>query len=189
MPSHAADPSAPAITRRRRPFLAPVWLTFLTVLALAGLGLAVWASASNTIVVVVPSARGELGSIRNAPLSAAGGLQAQRLARRFATASGPDGLSAIYVSDTRRAQQTAEPLAQLLSLRPIVLSSRNGQSIAGQILDRHTGHSVLVVCDRQTVANLVHALSGRDIRPATERDMFIVTVPRYGPTRVLRMHN
>ena len=189
MTSHAADPSAPAITRRRRPFLAPVWLGLLAVLAVAALALALWASATNTIVVVVPSAGAELGSITNAPLSAAGGQQAQMLARRFATASGRDGLSAIYVSDTRRAQQTAEPLAQLLGLRPIVLSSRGGESIAGEILDQHTGRSVLVVCGRETVADLVHALSGHHIQPAAERDMYIVAIPRYGPARILRMHN
>ncbi|MGC8518659.1 MAG: phosphoglycerate mutase family protein [Steroidobacteraceae bacterium] len=189
MPSHAADPTAPAITRRRRPFLAPVWLSLLGALALAGVALALWASATNTIVVVVPSANGELGSIPNAPLSAAGGQQAQVLAQRFATASGRDGLSAIYVSQTRRAQQTAEPIAQLLGLHPVVLSSRGGESIASEILDQQTGKSVLVVCGRQSIADLVHALSGHHIAPAAERDMYIVTIPRYGPARVLRMHN
>ena len=189
MTSHVADPSAPAITRRRRPFLAPVWLSLLAVLAVVGLGLALWASATNTIVVVVPSAQGELGSIDNAPLSAAGGQQAQLLARRFATSSGPYGLSAIYVSDTRRAQQTAEPLAQLLGLRPIVLSSRTGAGIAGEIFDQYTGDSLLVVCNRQTIADLVHALSGHRIQLTAARDMYIVTIPRYGPARVLQMHD
>lgn len=190
MTSHVADPSAPAITRRRRrPFLAPVWLGLLAVLALVGLGLALWASASNTIVVVVPSAQGELGSINNAPLSAAGGQQAQMLARHFATSSGPDGLSAIYVSDTRRAQQTAEPLAQLLGLRPIILSNRTGAGIAGTILAQHTGDNVLVVCNRQTIAELVRALSGRRIELTAARDLYIVTIPRYGPARVLQMHD
>ena len=189
MPSHAADPTAPGITRRRRPFLAPLWLTLLAALALGGIALVLWASATNTIVVVVPSASGELGSIANAPLSAAGGQQAQVLAQRFATASGPDGLSAIYVSEMRRAQQTAEPIAQMLGLHPVVLSSSDGASIAAEVLDQQTGKSVLVVCDRHTVADLVHALSGRQIQPAGERDMYIVTIPRYGPARVLRMHN
>ena len=189
MTSHVADPSAPAITRRRRPFLAPVWLSLLAVLAVVGLGLALWASATNTIVVVVPSAQGELGSIDNAPLSAAGGQQAQMLARRFATSSGPHGLSAIYVTDTRRAQQTAEPLAQLLGLRPIVLSNRTGAGIVGKILDQHTGDNVLVVCNRQTIADLVRALSGHRIQLTAARDMYIVTIPRYGPARVLQMHD
>lgn len=189
MSSHPADPSAPVITRRRRPFLVPVWLGLLAVLALAGLGLALWAAATNTLVVIVPSASGELGSITNAPLSAAGGQQAQRLAQRFATALGPDGLSAIYVSDNRRARQTAEPLAQLLGERPIVLSSGAGESIAAQIFEQHTGDTVLVVCNARTVADLVHALTGQHIHPAVERDMYIITIPRYGPAKVLRMHD
>lgn len=189
MTSHAADPSAPGITRRRRPFLAPVWLTLLAVLAVVGLGVALWTSASNTIVVVVPAAQGELGSINNAPLSAAGGQQAQMLARRFAASTGADGLSAIYVSDTRRAQQTAVPLAELLGLRPIVVSNHSGAGIAGKILRERSGENVLVVCDDHTIAELLHALSGHHIRPAAGRDMYIVTIPRYGPARVLRMHD
>ena len=189
MPSHAADPSAPAITRRRRPFLAPVWLTLLAVLAVTGLGLGLWASAINTIVVVVPSANGELGSIDNAPLSAAGGQQAQILAQRFASATGRDGLSAIYVSSTRRAQQTAEPLAQLLGLSPIVLTDRDADDIASKILDAQAGKTALVVCGRQFIAALVHALSGHQIGATSARDMYIITIPRYGPARVLRMHD
>ncbi|MHB1870570.1 MAG: phosphoglycerate mutase family protein [Steroidobacteraceae bacterium] len=189
MPSQLADSPAPAITRRHRPFLAPVWLGLLIALAILGVGLALHAMTANTVVVVVPAASGELGSIDNAPLSAAGGQQAQRLAQRFATASGSDGLNAIYVSDTRRAEQTAEPVAQLLGLRPTVLSVHSGPDIADQIIGQHLGETILVVCNRQVIADLIHALSGERIPPAAERDMYIVTIPRYDPARVLRMHD
>ncbi len=193
MPS-SAEPSPktmdpPAITRRRRPFLAPVWLSLLAALAVAGMALALWASATNTVVVIVPPAVGELGSIDNPPLSAAGGQEAQTLAQRFATASGPNGLDAIYVSDSRRARQTAAPLAQLLALQPIVLSNRDADAIASEILSQHTGDNVLVVCDRGLIAELVQALSGVRIQPVADRDMLLVTVPRYGPSKVLRMRN
>ncbi len=177
----------PAITRRRRPFLAPVWLILLAGLVVLGLALALWASATNTIVVIAPQAAGTLGSIDNPPLSAEGGEQAQKLAQRFAVSSGPQGLDAIFVSRTRRAEQTASPLAQLLGMRPLLLSSSDGDGMASEIMSQHRGGTVLVVCRRTDIAALVEALSGRTVQPPTPRDLYIVTVPRYGPAKVLRM--
>lgn len=188
MSSHTAS-GAPAITRRRRPFLAPVWLGLLAAIALAGLGLALWASASNTLVIIVPPAGGAIGSISNPPLSDAGGQQAQVIAQRFATATGREGLDAIYVSDTRRAQQTAAPLAQLLGVTPIVLSSSNGENIAGEILNQHTGDTMLVVCSSSAIGQLVHSLTGEHIEPVAQGDMYVISIPRYGPARILRMRN
>ena len=177
----------PAITRRRRPFLMPLWLTLMTGLAVLGVGLALWARAANTVVVIVPQANGALGSIDNPPLSAEGGQQAERLAQRFANASGREGFEAIFVSRTRRAEQTASPLAQLLGLTPIVLASRDGDSMASEIMSRHGGNTVLVVCTRAAIVQLIQALAGRTVQLPTSRDMFFVTVPRYGPAKVLRM--
>ena len=85
----------PAITRRRRPFLTPVWLILLATLAVIGVGLFMHESATNTIVVIVPPASKELGTIDDPPLSATGEQQAQQLAQQFATSTGPDGLAAI----------------------------------------------------------------------------------------------
>ncbi len=191
MPSHTTVPAVdpPAITRRRRPFLVPVWLGLLAVVALTAVGLALWASASNTLVIVVPAALGQVGSIANAPLSASGGQQARRIAQRFATATGPEGLDAIYVGDTRRAKQTAAPLAQLLGLKPVVLASTHAGQMAGEILGQHAGDTLLVVCNRQFLAALIRALSGKRIEAVAERDMYVVSIPRYGSAKILRMRN
>src|SRR5579872_3139995 len=122
----------PAITRRRRPFLTPVWLILLAVLAVVGIGLFLNQSESNTIVVIVPPANEELGTIDDPPLSATGEQQAQQLAQQFAAANGPDGLKAIYVSPSRRAKQTVAPLAQSLGKQPVTLTSSDADGIAGQ---------------------------------------------------------
>lgn len=178
----------PAITRRRRPFLTPVWLILLAALAVIGVGLALHASASNTIVVIVPPASEELGTIDDPPLSAAGERQAQQLAQQFAAASGPDGLAAIYVSASRGAKQTAVPLAQALGKRPQTLRSRDAEGIAGQIMGEHGGSNVLVVCPEAVVADLIQVLSGQQIQPpGTQRAIWVVTVPSYGPASVLRI--
>jgi hypothetical protein len=168
----------PAITRRRRPFLAPVWLILAAALAVLGVGLFLHESASNTIVVIVPPASKELGTIDDPPLSAAGEQQAQQLAQQFAAASGPNGFAAIYVSATRRAKQTVAPLAQSLGKQPVILSSSDADGIAGQI----------VVCPQSVIADLIQVLSGQQVTPAEgQRAAWVVTVPSYGPASVLRI--
>ncbi|MGA7538871.1 MAG: phosphoglycerate mutase family protein [Steroidobacteraceae bacterium] len=178
----------PAITRSRRPFLAPVWMILLAVLAVTGVALGLHESATNTIVVIVAPASRVLGTIDDPPLSAAGEQQAQELAQRFAEANGPDGLTAIYVGGTRRAKQTAAPLAQSLGKQPVVLRSSNADQIAGQIMGEHAGANVLVVCPRAIIPGLIQVLSGQEVKPSQgQRTAWVVTVPSYSPASVLRI--
>lgn len=180
----------PAITRQRRPFLTPVWVILLAILAIVGVGLALHQSATNTIVVIVPPASRELGTIENAPLSAEGEQQAEQLAQQFGASTGEHGLDAIYVAASRRAEQTAAPLAELLHKRPVILTSNEADDIAAQIMGEHEGGGVLVVCAEDTIPQLIEVLSGQQIEPlaaAAERALFVVTVPSYGPASILRM--
>lgn len=178
----------PAITRRRRPFLTPLWLMLLGALVLLGAGLFLHQAQSNTIVVIVPPASGELGTIDDPPLSATGERQAQQLAQQFAAASGPDGLDAIYVGPSRRAKQTVAPLVQLLGKQPVTLTSSDANGIAGQIMSQHGGDNVLVICPEEVIADLVQVLSGQQVKPPEgQRAAWVVTVPTYGPASVLRI--
>lgn len=178
----------PAITRRRRPFLTPVWLILLAALAVLGVGLGLHESANNTIVIIVPPASEELGTIDDPPLSAAGEQQAQLLAQQFAAGNGPDGLAAIYISASRGAKQTAAPLAQSLGKRPIVLTSSDADGIAGQIMGEHGGDNLLVVCPQAVIPDLIQVLSGQQVQaPEGQHAVWVVTVPSYGPASVLRM--
>lgn len=178
----------PAITRRRRPFLAPVWLILAAALAVLGVGLFLHSSASNTIVVIVPPASKELGTIDDPPLSAAGEQQAQQLAQQFAAAGGPDGFAAIYVSATRRAKQTVAPLAQSLGKQPVTLTSSDADGIADQIMGEHAGDNVLVVCPEAVIPALIQVLSGQQVTvPDGQRAAWVVTVPSYSPASVLRI--
>jgi len=188
-PDNAFPPmDPPAITRRRRPFLTPVWLILLGALAVLGVGLFLHESASNTIVVIVPPASKELGTIDDPPLSAAGEQQAQQLAQQFAAAGGPNGFAAIYVSATRRAKQTIAPLAQSLGKQPVTLTSSDADGIADQIMGEHAGDNVLVVCPEAVIADLIQVLSGQQVTPPEgQRAAWVVTVPSYGPASVLRI--
>src|SRR5215467_3408589 len=117
---------APAlITRHRRPFLLPVWLSFAAFFALivfALLAFFVYRSATTTTVVVLARhAEKDLSSIQDPPLSPEGEQRAEQLARMFGRGKGVGRIDAIYVSDARRTQQTAAPLAERLGKQPVVV--------------------------------------------------------------------
>ena len=105
----------PGITRHRRPFLAPLWVTLLALLMAAGVACdAYYRIAPQPSSVLRPRAgRSEPGTIDDPPISAEGEQRAQRLAQMFG-AGGLGRLDALYVSGERRAQQTAAPLPELL---------------------------------------------------------------------------
>src|SRR5439155_9834780 len=53
----------PGITRHRRPFLAPVWLTLVAALVIGGVAVAFYRSATTTVVLLVPPVEKEPGTI------------------------------------------------------------------------------------------------------------------------------
>src|SRR6201988_5326646 len=96
----------PVITRHRRPFPEPLWLPLLAVLAIGGVAVVFYRSATTTVVLLVPAMEKEPGTIDDPPLSPEGEQRAQHLARMFGDVDGGGRLDAIYVSDDRRARQS-----------------------------------------------------------------------------------
>ena len=102
----------PAVTRYRRPFLAPVWLTLLAIVLALVVAFLVYHTASTTVVVLVQPAEKEAGTIDDPPLSPDGEQRAQMLAQMLGETTGVGRLDAIFVSDSRRAQQIITPRAE-----------------------------------------------------------------------------
>jgi 2,3-bisphosphoglycerate-dependent phosphoglycerate mutase len=179
---------APGITRHRRPFLAPIWLTFAAVLIVAAIALAVYRSATTTTVVVVRHAEKQLGTIDDPPLSPEGEARAERLARMLGDA-GFGGVSAILVSDTRRSQQTAAPLAKRLRLQPEIVPARDIDQILTHVR-AHRGSRVLIVGHSNTIPDIVDRLAGEKLPPIADGDyddLYVVATPTFGPASVLRL--
>ncbi len=184
---------APAVTRYRTPFLAPLWLTMLAVLCVMAVAFAIFRSASTastTLVVLVQPAEKEAGTIEDPPLSPEGEQRAQLLAQLLGDTAGVGRLEAIYVSDSRRAQQIITPLADRLGQQPTVVQNGDIGAMANRITRGHDGGTVLFVGNGGNVPQLVHELSGIEVAPASDREhdtLYVVAIPTYGRATVLKM--
>jgi phosphohistidine phosphatase SixA len=189
------DPITPSLTRRRRTFLAPLWLVWLLVmgvLVLLGAGFLHWRSATSTTVVLVRHAEKELGAISDAPLSPEGERRADRLANMFGDSEKFGRLQKIYVTNTRRTQQTALRLSQRLGIVSTVVDAQTpAADLARRVLEENRGGRVLIVGHSNTVPEIVKALSGADaVPPIGEEEydtLYVVTVPSTGRASVLRL--
>jgi len=183
---------APSLTRRRRPFLAPIWLLALGGVFLLAVAVAYWNSATTTTIVLVRHAEKQVGAITDAPLSPEGETRASRLTQLLGGSEEFGRIGKIYVTNTRRTQQTAAGLAQRLGLTPEVIDAKTDSAeLARRALRENRGHLALIVGHSNTVPEIVAALTRVEGVPAMGEDefdtMYIVTVPTIGKASVLRL--
>jgi phosphohistidine phosphatase SixA len=180
----------PGITRYRRPFLAPLWLTLLVALVAAVVAFGAWHGATTTMVVLARPVEKDPGTIDDPPLSAEGEERAQRLAQMFTAGLSAGSLDAIYVSDERRAQQTAAPLAERLHRPPEVFKAADARAAAARALHEHAGGTVLVIGSAATLQQVLHELGVADDTgtPGEEADvLYLVSIPSFGHIHLLRL--
>jgi phosphohistidine phosphatase SixA len=185
-------PESPSLTRRRRTFLAPLWLLAMAALVIIAVAFAYWRSTTTTTIVLLRHAEKQVGAIADAPLTPQGELRATRLAQMFGDASSYGRVQKIYVTDTRRTQQTAAALAQRLNLKPEVVDARSSSGeLARRALRENRGGRALIVGHSNTVPEIVKALADSDEVPPIADDefdtLYVVTVPSIGRASVLRI--
>jgi broad specificity phosphatase PhoE len=180
----------PAVTRHRRPFLAPFWVMWLLFFALLAAAFVSYRSATTTTIVLVRHAEKVMGTIDDPPLAADGVRRAERLAQMFGEVKAGNGLDAIYASDTRRAQQTAGPLASRLGMKAITYPAADVDGTTRKLLREHRGGRALVVGHSNTVPAMIQKLSGQSVPAIPDEeydDIYVVTVPSFGRSSVLRL--
>jgi broad specificity phosphatase PhoE len=187
-----AVPETPSLIRRRRPFLAPIWLLAFGAIAVLAMAFTYWNSATTTTVVLLRHAEKQVGAISDAPLSPPGEVRAQRLAQMFGDATPFGRVQTIYVTDTRRTQQTAAGIAQRLGLKPVIVEGKgSAKELARRVLRENRGGRALVVGHSNTVPDIVAALTGRKDVPAIGDEefdtLYVVSVPTIGRASVLRL--
>ena len=150
------------------------------------------ASGQDAIILVRHAEKATDANEASVPLSDAGRARSTRLAQMLADA----GVTAIYVTETDRARQTAEPLAKALKLGVRTYSPRDaaGKLSAQILLDRlkldGASGTVLVVGHQNTVPDLIAGLGHRgkvEIGDKEFDDLFVVVPKGAGPPAVIRL--
>jgi len=111
--------------------------------------------AQQTIILVRHAEQTPTGGMMDGdpPLNESGARRAETLASVLKEA----GVSAIYVSQYARAQQTAEPLARALGVKPEVVAKDDLKALTER-LKAHDGQgAVLVVAHSDTIPALLKA--------------------------------
>jgi broad specificity phosphatase PhoE len=104
------------------------------------------------MVIVVRHAEKAAGGGKDPDLSAAGRARAETLARMIKDA----GITAIFTSEFKRTQETAEPAAKLLGLSTTVVPGKDIGTLVGKL--RQLTGNALVVGHGDTIPDLMKAL-------------------------------
>lgn len=154
--------------------------------------LPVYAQDAPTVVLIVRHAEKATDDPADPNLSEAGKKRAQDLLAVAAAAE----VGAIYTTQYKRTQQTAQPLAAKLglALNKVEITRENmpgyAVALAKEILAKHAGKTVLIVGHSNTVPQIAEAFGvarPAEIDEAAEYDrLLIVVVPKAGKARLLQ---
>ncbi|HEY0626274.1 MAG TPA: phosphoglycerate mutase family protein [Allosphingosinicella sp.] len=114
--------------------------------------------------------------------------EGQRLAALLPGFFQDDPPRTIFVSNTKRAQQTAEPLARALGITPRIYDPSDTAALV-RMVQAETGGAVLVVGHSNTVPDIVEQLGGTRPAPLTHPDFGDIwhISPATGSTLKLRI--
>lgn len=147
------------------------------------------AAAQGTVFLVRHAERADAGKApppgtkADPSLSATGRARAAALADMLKDAA----ISAIFVTEYKRTQETAAPLAKILSLTPLTVGSGEATNLIAKV--RQIAGNVLVVGHSNTVPEVIKGLGVATEVTIGDNDydnLFIVTAGP--PPRVVRLH-
>jgi len=147
---------------------------------IAWLGLPAAGFAAATVIFV---RHGEKASVpaKDPPLTPAG----QKRAGALATTLADVAVKAIFVTNTKRTQQTAKPLADRLHLQPRVID--DAAALLAAI--KQTDGVVVVVGHTNTIPDVILQLGGPKLEiKDSEYDNLLVLTPAGASTTLLRLH-
>ncbi len=150
------------------------------------------AEAQRAVFVVRHAERAREGPEADIPLSKTGAEHAARLAEILKSA----GVTAVYATDTTRARQTGEPLAQMMKLviKTYDLRDEKGNMTAkpfvAQLQSNEKDGVVLVVGHSNTVPDILTAYGAKEtvrIGPDDYGDLFLLVPQATGPPTLLHL--
>ncbi len=153
------------------------------VFSLLLLGFFVSTIVAQPNIFVVRHAEKAAGGGDDPELSAAGRARAEALAATLKDA----GITAIYETEFKRAQQTAAPLAKALGISATTVRANETAALVSNLRDRK--ETALVVGHGNTIPDLIKAL-GIDTPiniPETDYDNLFIVIGDKKP-RLIRLH-
>src|SRR6185437_4455719 len=155
----------------------------LTALVLGQIAIAQQQQPATTIVLVRHAEKAS-----NAPdalLSPQGQQRAECLAHVLKDA----GIKRIYVSDVKRTQQTAEPLAKALGIKPVVVPAKDPNTLVKDVF-YGAGGNALVVGHSDTLPFVIQRVQAGTIPPIGENEydgLYVLTVLEGSSTPELKL--
>ena len=150
-------------------------------------------SQATTTVIFVRHAEKAEQPADDPGLSPAGERRVAELTRQLADADVVAGIDAIYVTRTRRSEDTARPLAQRLGLDLVHYDSRaeNYEATVDRIVAENKGKIILVVGHSNTIPELIANLGASKNVPEIAEfeydNLYLVSIPWFGKTKTIRL--
>jgi 2,3-bisphosphoglycerate-dependent phosphoglycerate mutase len=182
---------AEPLTRlRRRPHLAPLMVPLLFVL-FAGAGIfwiGTW--ARTTVVILVRHAEAATDPSGDPDLSPAGEARVRGLGGYIAGILAGGKVDYLYAGDTKRAEETAAPIANEFQLPVNLLAPSDWDGLASRIKREHRGKTVVVVGYSSTIPGVLSRLSATNVAMASDEydSLYVVVIPSPGSTRLFKLH-
>ena len=127
--------------------------------------------------------KAQSGDPKDPDLSEAGRARATALATFLKDA----GITAVYASEFKRTQETAEPLARALGLTTVIVPGKDTQALAARL--KQAQGNALVVGHSDTVPEILKALgvaAPPSIADADYDNLFVLILSQ--PVQLLRLH-
>ena len=163
------------------------WMSSAVVAVAVIASQAVMAAVEAPITVILVRHAEKAADSRDPSLTAAGRERAEALSALLADA----GITAIFSSEYKRTQETAEPLAKRLGLSVTTVKAKEQASLLAKVRRLPPGSRALVVGHSDTVPSLTFRMTGTRVPELTDADydrLYIGTVPSRGDGQVVILH-
>jgi broad specificity phosphatase PhoE len=142
----------------------------------------VTAAAEPTIFIVRHAEKATGGDAKDPLLSEAGQARGQALA----TALKDAGITAIFATEFKRTQSTAEPLAHALHLETTIVPAKETETLLARL--KELSGNALIVAHSNTIPDIVKGLGASMNFTIEEPDYDNLLVLRPGSSELLRLH-
>jgi len=148
-------------------------------------------SQATTTVVFVRYAETAGSADDNPGLSPVGQQRARELARVIGEIDVVAGVDAIFATQYRSTQETAEPLAESLQIPVQVVDLKSIKGLTQMVLKEYKGKIVLVITDAEALPLLIREFQGsKRLTPIAEQEhdkLFFLSIPWYGKVKTLQL--